>query len=521
MQKAIKKLAYLILVVGLLPMFSQPGALTAQLAWNPNSEPDLAGYRVYYGEAGSSKTQVLDVGKKTAASISGLKRGKAYFFFLTAYNLRGLESAPSDAITRLIPEGATQLRVSAPSKLEVSAPSSGRAGATLKVTVTARDSSGKALSGYRGKVNFSSSDPQAILPSSYTFQASDNGVRVFSVQLRSAGEHTVRVSEGSISGTSGKILINAAEAAQLLVSAPGSVMVGESFNLTVTARDAFGNVAAGYREKVSVRSTDKQAVLPASYQFTSSDKGSRVFKTALKSEGDQKVTVSDAAMSGTRVITAIDSRPAVELAVSAPSDAEVGKSLKVTVTARDSRGNVVTGYRGKISFSSSDRKAVLPSSYTFKASDKGKRVFSVTFMTPGQRTVSATDSASRSIAGASDPTHVKPAAALGKKPSKASKLRVANRDFLGGGELQVMRLQVLDSLAGAQLVLMNWSGASGQHFIVASSVDLVNWADVPALTAEIAPGIYQSQVFVEPANNRFFRVRQLNQAERVTTYSDK
>jgi hypothetical protein len=71
-------------------------AYTAVLEWNPNSEPDLAGYIVYYGKGSRSYDNFVDVGNSTNCSVSGLESGVTYYFAVTAYDTDGLESSFSD-----------------------------------------------------------------------------------------------------------------------------------------------------------------------------------------------------------------------------------------------------------------------------------------------------------------------------------------------------------------------------------------------------------------------------------------
>jgi hypothetical protein len=58
-----------------------------------------------------------------------------------------------------------------------------------------------------------------------------------------------------------------------------------------------------------------------------------------------------------------------------------GQSAQVTVKALDILGVVMTPYRGTVHFSSTDTHAILPSDYTFTASDAGVHVFNVTLKT--------------------------------------------------------------------------------------------------------------------------------------------
>ena len=82
-----------ILVVGIFLLFSTPTlAAHLDLAWRPNTEPDLAGYRVYYGTTSGDYTDYVDVAGSTFARISDLMDDTEYFVALTAYDIDGNES---------------------------------------------------------------------------------------------------------------------------------------------------------------------------------------------------------------------------------------------------------------------------------------------------------------------------------------------------------------------------------------------------------------------------------------------
>jgi chitinase len=69
------------------------------LAWDPNSETDLAGYRVYYGTSSGLYPNVTDVGNMTTATISNLTAGQTYYFSATAYDTQGRESGYSNEVS--------------------------------------------------------------------------------------------------------------------------------------------------------------------------------------------------------------------------------------------------------------------------------------------------------------------------------------------------------------------------------------------------------------------------------------
>jgi subtilisin-like proprotein convertase family protein len=68
------------------------GAGSVQLAWDPNAEPDIAGYRVYYGTFSRAYSQWLDAGNVTNATVTSLANQTSYYFAVTAWNTAGLES---------------------------------------------------------------------------------------------------------------------------------------------------------------------------------------------------------------------------------------------------------------------------------------------------------------------------------------------------------------------------------------------------------------------------------------------
>jgi hypothetical protein len=73
------------------------------LTWDPNSEPDLAGYEIYYGTASGNYQWNLDVGNVTTYTLTGLETGATYYAAATAYNTQGLESAYSNEVFYTVP----------------------------------------------------------------------------------------------------------------------------------------------------------------------------------------------------------------------------------------------------------------------------------------------------------------------------------------------------------------------------------------------------------------------------------
>ena len=87
-----------------LILFSSPAcAIHLTLAWDPNDEPDLAGYIVYYGTASRNYKYDVDIGDQTSCTISGLNEDVMYYFAVTAYDNEGNESGYSQELSHTIP----------------------------------------------------------------------------------------------------------------------------------------------------------------------------------------------------------------------------------------------------------------------------------------------------------------------------------------------------------------------------------------------------------------------------------
>jgi len=70
-----------------------------KLAWDPNTDPDVAGYRVYYGLGSRNYDQVMDVGNCTSRVVTGLVQGRTYYFAATAVNTARIESDFSNEVS--------------------------------------------------------------------------------------------------------------------------------------------------------------------------------------------------------------------------------------------------------------------------------------------------------------------------------------------------------------------------------------------------------------------------------------
>ena len=169
------------------------------LAWDANTDPELGGYKLYYGPTSGNYTGNVDVGNQTTSTLTGLTAGQTYYFAVKAYDLlRQNESAFSNAVQATIP-----ISTAAPVAAFSATPTTGAA--ALNVTFT--DSSTGSVTAWSW--NFGDGTTSTSKNPSHTYSASG----AYSVSL------TVTGSGGSNSITKTKY-INVAAPVLILTNSP-------------------------------------------------------------------------------------------------------------------------------------------------------------------------------------------------------------------------------------------------------------------------------------------------------------
>jgi hypothetical protein len=297
--------------------------------------------------------------------------------------------------------------------------SSATAGSAFQVKLTAEDIYGNVASGYTGKVHFTSSDTKAVLPADYTFTSGDAGQHTFSITFKTAATQAFTATDtatGSLTASASNIVVTPAATSTFnITGTTGSDVAGSVFAFTATAYDAYGNTTPGYTGTVHFTSSDPQAVLPPDYTFTSGDQGTHAFTTTLKSAGNQSITATDTinhAVIGSE--TGIIITPAAAQALvfgNIPSSITAGSPFTVMLMAVDAYGNLANNYSGTVHFTTSDPEPVLPADYTFISGTPDQHPFSVTLVTAGTQSLTATDTVTSSLTATANGVVVNPAAA--------------------------------------------------------------------------------------------------------------
>ena len=118
------------------------GALTATvtLSWEANTEPDLEGYKIYYGTASRVYPNVIDVGNVASFTLT-IEAGVDIYAALTAYDISGNESGYSSELVFNSSEGTA----GSPPVLTPIGNKQTSEGQELSFTISATDADGDTL----------------------------------------------------------------------------------------------------------------------------------------------------------------------------------------------------------------------------------------------------------------------------------------------------------------------------------------------------------------------------------------
>jgi hypothetical protein len=169
------------------------------------------------------------------------------------------------------------------------------AGAVFNFTVTALDASNSTVASYSGTVQFTSSDPQAVLPHNSTLT---NGVGTFSATLKTSGAQTITATDtvtASIVGTANLTNVSAGVATHFTVTTPANATARASISVVVMALDAYNNFLNNYTGTIHFTSTDSKAIMPA--DATLPPNGTGNFSATFETVGNDTITATDKAKS--------------------------------------------------------------------------------------------------------------------------------------------------------------------------------------------------------------------------------
>ncbi|NDF14157.1 hypothetical protein EB061_02400, partial [bacterium] len=322
-------------------------------------------------------------GQAELPSSASLNNGVGSFT-LTLKTAGANRITASDGTLSVVSQDINTTPAQASSLVLSNVPTSVNAGNPFNLTLTAKDPYNNTVTGYPGIISFTNSDPQGVVsnPSGLT-----NGTGTFAFTFKTVGSQTIAAGGGSLSVTTAAINVVPANASVLVLTGiPSTSTAGTPVTFTVTAKDAFNNIATGYTGTVAIASSDSNATLPNSAQLTN---GAGSFTATLKTSGGKTITAADGTLTATSPSISVSPAAASQLIVTnVPPTQVAGTPISITVTARDAYNNVATGYAGSVSVVSSDISATLPAPATLT---NGTRTISATLKTAGINTIGVED----------------------------------------------------------------------------------------------------------------------------------
>ncbi len=329
----------------------------------PNAAPDGQNPTVESVNVGVSTAVSFNTGVSAAGAATLIAyRAEAVGVDVSDGTINSYGSATYDLDLTVNPASA--------SRLEVAGTATMTAGTTNELTITAKDTYGNTDTTYTGLRALTFSGPGTApggqgptvesvnigVSTAVSFNTGVSAAGAATLAAYRAETTTVDVTDGSIgSGASPAydldLLVNPGTASQLdLTPNGGTAGSGVPFTVTVTAQDTYLNVATSYAGTVTFASSDGAATLPTNYAFNGGDNGVYAFTNGvtLITSGSQTVSVTDTvngAMTDTETWS-VSAASAARLEVTGSSAMMAGTTNELTITARDSVGNIDTSYSG-------------------------------------------------------------------------------------------------------------------------------------------------------------------------------
>jgi hypothetical protein len=356
---------------------------------------------------------------------------------ITASDVDGIPPlyAPDTSPTFTVnPAVATKLQLLVPGEVAVPGSSTGKSGTpsnqtsgtAFTVTVNCVDPYWNLVTSANPQVTITTSDLYDTEPSPASLF---NGTKTFSVTLVTAGSSTLTATDTDgtpplyTANVSPSITVNPGTAVKLQLLVPGEVAVpgsstgksgttsnqtsGTAFNVTVNCTDSNWNRVTTANPEVKINTSDLYDNEPLSATLSS---GTQIFSVTLVTAGSATLTASDVDgvdplyTSNTSSSITVNPGTAVKLQLLVPGEVAVpgsstgksgtpsnqtsGTAFNVTVNCTDDYWNKVTTANPQVTITTSDLYDTEP---TPAALSSGTRTFSVTLVTGGTSTITATD----------------------------------------------------------------------------------------------------------------------------------
>jgi hypothetical protein len=279
-------------------------------------------------------------------------------------------------------------------KLVLGGPASANRTVLASFTVTAEDQFGNVVGNYAGQPTITSGDSTATISDNTPAMAS--GVGHFDVTFNTLGDQTISAGDGTFTATDLTVhVLPSGSATHLVITGPATAVTTHVQDYTVTAENGSNVQVIDYTGDVTVTATGGSSS-PTHANLVG---GAGVFHVTFTTAGSpQTITAGDGTITGTLPVTVKTYGPATKFHVTGGTSGTAPSTQDFTVEAQDQYDTPVPDYAGTVAITSSDGGAVLPANSTLT---DGTKVFSVTLLTAGTQTVTATDTVTHSITGVS------------------------------------------------------------------------------------------------------------------------
>ncbi|HTY86161.1 MAG TPA: Ig-like domain-containing protein [Candidatus Acidoferrum sp.] len=274
-------------------------AASVTLAWNPSTDPTVAGYNVYYGGVSATYTNKISAGNVTNLTLSGLLSGVTYYFAATTYNSAGMESTLSSEVSYQVPASGTvtnqpptlnpivNLSINenaGPQSVSLSGITSGATNENQTLTVTA----------------VSSNTALIPNPSVYYTNGFTTGILVLTPATNANGSATITVTVND-GGASNNIVTRsftvtvAAVNNQPTLNAIGNLSINENAGLQTVNLSGITSGAANENQTLTVTAASGNTNLipnPKVYYTNANTTGKITFTPVAKAFGSATVTVT-------------------------------------------------------------------------------------------------------------------------------------------------------------------------------------------------------------------------------------
>jgi hypothetical protein len=354
--KPLAALAALILSVG---HALAAGGNSVSLAWDPNPETDVVGYRLQYGTVAGVYPNFVDAGAATSATVNGLNQGTTYHFTVVAYNSAGQNSTPSEAVTYTVPGTPNTAPLATASTLTVA--EDGQAAVVLAGTDTEGDALVYSIVTAPTKGTLTGTPPNltyrpaanATGADSFTFRANDGALDSAPATV------AVTITPQNDAPTAGAVSATVAEDGQVSIVLAGADVDGDSLSYTIVSAPTKGTLSG----------TAPSLIYRPAANLTGSDSFTYRVNDGTVNSGTATVSITISPVNDLPVANAISRTTNEDTAVAvvlSGSDIE-GSALTYTVLTQPAKG-VLSGTAPNLTYTPA-ANANGSDSFTYRVND--------------------------------------------------------------------------------------------------------------------------------------------------------